>query len=130
MDPIVTIVVALLASVIAPSIIALINGWMRHGEKKAEWAREDEVARRAELVRIELLKTTAANNLKLIDISSVINSTHKIVNNQRTMLLVLNAELRERIARENPQDLNAQDAAIEARQEANRAIAANLLIRN
>ncbi len=48
----------------------------------------------------------------------VAESTHIIVNSQRTMLLRLIAELTGRIAEENPTDAKAQNAARTASQDA------------
>ena len=43
--------------------------------------------------------------------------TNRMVNGQRTAMLALVAELRERIANENPDDLNTQAAAKRARED-------------
>ncbi len=54
-------------------------------------------------------------------LKEVTESTHKIVNNQRTVMLSLVAELSRRIANENPDDPVAQLAAHEAENESLRS---------
>ncbi len=51
-------------------------------------------------------------------IRQIAQSTHIIVNSQRTMLLRLVAALSRRIADENPEDAKAQDAATIAEKDA------------
>ncbi len=80
----------------------------------------EEVAKRD--IRIEGLMENL--NKRLDGLQATAEGTHIIVNNQRTVLLRLNAELRERIARENPKDEEAQEAAKIARDEANKCAAA------
>lgn len=104
------------------------SGLTLFGKRKEQletWKREDEVARRAQDVAVKLSISNKLRDLKLVKLQETADGTHAIVNSQRTMLLRLNAELRERIARENPKDTEAQEAAIEARQEANKAALRN-----
>ncbi len=61
------------------------------------------------------------NALEQGKIRRVAESTHVIVNSQRTMLLRLIAALSRRIADENPNDEKAEDAAVFAEQEAERS---------
>jgi hypothetical protein len=55
---------------------------------------------------------------KLDHIAEVGVATHRIVNSQRTTMLNLVASLTARIAKENPDDLAAQEAAATAQREA------------
>jgi hypothetical protein len=50
-----TIVVALIVSVIAPSIVSVLAGHQRRKEKDHDWERQDEVARRAAEVAEDLV---------------------------------------------------------------------------
>jgi len=52
------------------------------------------------------------NALAQVKIKRLAQSTHIIVNNQRSMMLRLIAQLTRRIAEENPSDQKAQDAAM------------------
>ena len=119
-----TVLVALIVSVIAPTIVALATNWSRRKELAATWAREDEVAAKAREVAYRLAANTKENFSRLDKLQTIATGTHVIVNNQRTVLLKLNADLRERIARENPDDKEAQSAAKAARAEANKAASA------
>lgn len=58
------------------------------------------------------------NAVLQIRVKRIAESTHVIVNSQRTMLLRLIATLSRRIADENPKDRNAQDAASHAEADA------------
>jgi hypothetical protein len=60
---------------------------------------------------VEVAKTTSG---QLTHISDTGDATHKIVNNQRTVMLRVVAALAQRIATENPNDVAAQRAALEA----------------
>lgn len=51
------------------------------------------------------------NSVMQIKVKRIAESTHVIVNSQRTMLLRLIAQLSKRIAEENPTDKDAQEAA-------------------
>lgn len=51
----------------------------------------------------------------------VTESTHRMVNNQRTQMLRLVASLSDRIARENPSDVAANIVAIQTAQDAQHA---------
>jgi len=61
------------------------------------------------------------NAVLQIRVKRIAESTHVIVNSQRTMLLRLIAALSLRIAEENPQDEKAQDAARSAKSDADSA---------
>ncbi len=58
------------------------------------------------------------NAVLQIRVKKIAESTHIIVNSQRTMLLRLIAALSRRIAKENPSDKEAQDAAAIAESDA------------
>ena len=61
------------------------------------------------------------NAVLQIRVKRIAESTHIIVNSQRTMLLRLIASLTKRIAQQNPSDLEAQEAAEAAHQDAEAA---------
>jgi hypothetical protein len=69
----------------------------------------------------QLVITARESNSKLDQIASVGVATHKIVNNQRTVMLTLVAVQAERIARDNPNDEIAKEAAVNARRDADGA---------
>jgi len=66
----------------------------------------------------QLIITARESNNKLDAIAAVGTATHKIVNNQRTVVLNVVAALTDRIAKENPRDQAAQTAAINAKRDA------------
>jgi len=79
------LLIALLATVISPAILAIISNYLsarqRRAEKKFDWDREDEVARKAEEAARLLLaanervaKTAAVTNGKLDQIHTLVNS--------------------------------------------------------
>jgi len=61
------------------------------------------------------------NSVLQIKVRRIAESTHIIVNSQRTMMLRVVAALSRRIADENPDDRKAQEAAEFAEQEAENA---------
>ena len=61
------------------------------------------------------------NAVLQIKVKRIAESTHVIVNSQRTMLLRLIAALTKRIAQQNPTDLEAQEAAEIAERDAEAA---------
>jgi hypothetical protein len=69
----------------------------------------------------QLIITARENDAKLNHIAEVGVATHKIVDGGRTVMLKLVATLQERIAKENPGDVDAQLAAVNARKDANAA---------
>jgi hypothetical protein len=66
----------------------------------------------------QLIITARDGNSKLDEIAAVGIATHKIVNNQRTVMLNVVAALTDRIAKENPRDEAAQTAAMNAKRDA------------
>ena len=68
-----------------------------------------------------LVESAKDTDVRLDSLKSIAQGTHILVNNQRTVLLRLNASLARRIARENPDDKDAQVAALAAQEEASRA---------
>ena len=85
---------------------------------EAQHAASTAAAQAAEAAR-QLILTAQTTNTKLDGIASVGTATHKIVNNQRTVMLNVVAALAERIAKENPGDEAAQMAARAAIRDAN-----------
>jgi pyruvate-formate lyase-activating enzyme len=80
------------------------------------------LARRGtERVASTLKVNTTQTQTKLADLKKVADTTHTIVNNQRTVMLRFIAELTHRIAKENPKDNQAQEAASLAKEEAKNA---------
>jgi hypothetical protein len=75
---------ALLISVVAPSVLALIQNYFRRGEKKLDWEREDAVAEKAR----EAAKLLLASNERVAQTSKETNGKldviHGLVNSQMT----------------------------------------------
>lgn len=71
----------------------------------------------------EKKKTSVALVLaeKVHSTNNVVNSTHRIVNSQRTQLLRFIASLSARIARDNPHDRDAVLASLQATKDADNA---------
>lgn len=64
-----TILVALIVSTIAPAVLLLLQGRQRQTERREDWARQDEVAR-----RVKQVAEDAAGMREIID------DTHALVN--------------------------------------------------
>jgi len=69
-----TIVVALIVSIIAPSLLSYLNGRQRKADKLENWAREDQVAARVLEVADRAAKAQAENAGVLKDIHVLVNS--------------------------------------------------------
>jgi hypothetical protein len=133
-----TVVVALIVSVIAPSLLAFLTNRSRRQEKIEDWKRQDDVANQAAEAAKLLINSNAevASTLatsvtetrsKLADLKKTADGTHIIVNNQRTVMLRLIAQMAKRIAIENPSDPEAQTHAKAAQEEAAKANSAAAL---
>lgn len=64
-----TLIIALVASIISPMMLALVTAWVQHRKTRADWEREDEKERKA-LEREKLLRE---NSNKLDSIHSLVN---------------------------------------------------------
>lgn len=76
-----TIVVALIVSLVAPLVLAVVTGWQRRGEKREDWARQDKVADRvadvaktATVAAETAAKAQESNAATLKDIHALVNS--------------------------------------------------------
>jgi len=91
-------------------------------QAQADASKAQQAAAEAAIRLVEAAKVTDARLMGLADgqreIQRVAVGTHAIVNNQRTVLLAVNARLARRIADENPHDIKAQQEALLAEQEA------------
>jgi hypothetical protein len=79
-----TVWLALIASVLAPSVMLLLQSWSKRKEKKQQWERDDEVAKRLEEsnAKIAALVANVATDQK--DMNGVIQATHDLVNSEKT----------------------------------------------
>jgi hypothetical protein len=59
-------------------------------------------------------QAAAKTNQTVISIATVTQQVHRVVNSQQTNLLQIVATLSARVARENPEDIEAQKAAVDA----------------
>ncbi len=79
-------------------------------------------AQKSAIEAAKLLVESAQNaDRQLGEIRGIADSTHKIVNNQRTVMLRLVATLSRRIANDNPGDAEAQLGALAAEDDARKA---------
>ena len=102
----------------AAVVVGAIVNWheARHARMAAQHAQglASSAAKEAEASARALITATQNSNAKLDQIVETSNNTHVIVNNQRTIMLNLISDLRTRIASDNPNDQQAQAAAINA----------------
>lgn len=134
-DTFVDAVAVSLAPTLAVAVGAAINWWLssqatkaaaltqRMTEKAAIDALEAQraastAAMQASEAAQRLIQTAQKTTVKLDHIASTSDATHKIVNGQRTAMLNTLAAMASRIARENPNDQDAQIAAEQARKNA------------
>lgn len=71
--------------------------------------------------RAQLYQSTLDQNVAIQSIADMSDSTHRIINSQRTVMLRMIAAMARRIADENPTDVKAQKAAEAAERDANAA---------
>jgi hypothetical protein len=78
-------------------------------------------AKKAQTAAAEAASLLLKSDIRLDNIQKTAESTHTIVNSQRTVILKVVAVLARRVANENPADIAAQIAADEAEKEAHEA---------
>ncbi len=88
--PMQTIGIALLVSVVAPTLLALLNNWSMRRAKILDWEREDEVANRLLKSNQEVSESAASTQRKLDVIHVLVNS-----NMTAAMRAELDATIRE-----------------------------------
>jgi hypothetical protein len=69
-----TLAIALVVAVIGPVILSLLTGRQRRREKILDWAREDEVARKAAQVAQDLRDSQRSTDFQLERIHTLVNS--------------------------------------------------------
>lgn len=74
-----TLIIALTASTVAPAALAFLTYWIQRANKKLDWAREDEIARKAETSRKETQKKLDVTTDKLDEIHALVknNNNHE-----------------------------------------------------
>jgi len=120
------LLIALLATVVSPAILAIISnhlaGRQRRAEKKFDWDREDEVARKAEEAARLLLaanervaKTAAVTNGKLDQIHTLVNSNMTAAMRETLSATIEKlALMREIVARDKADNIKILPEALQA----------------
>ena len=78
-----TVFLAIIA-VASPVIMALVTAWLRRGDKRQDWARQDAVASAVAKVASDVTISNAERTEQLARIKSTGDATHKLVNNLHT----------------------------------------------
>jgi hypothetical protein len=102
-----TVIVALIVSVIAPTLLAYLTGRQRRAEKREDWARQDKVAERVERVAKVAAAAQSANTATLHQIHTLVNSDMTAARTAElttTRLLILS------LKRQSPDDPTVADA--------------------